>query len=183
MLNKSWNVKRKMPNDSRGFTLLEVLLYLAIFSSVIGSIIGLSNLVITQRVHNQVVSEVNYQAEAVTASVIRTIQQATNVTTPSLGQTSNSLTLAMPNSAANPTIYNAYNDGTTTRLRISEGSPAILNYLTSSHAAVSNLSFTNAGLTGSKGSIKIQFTLSYKNNSVRHEYNYAKTFYGAANIR
>ncbi len=167
----------------RGFTLLEILLYLVIFSSVIGAIISLSNTAISQRVKNQVTSDVNYQAEATLASIIQAIQSASSVTTPTLGGNSASLTLVMPNSATNPTIYDTYNDGLTTRLRLREGSPAVSNYLTSSHAVLSNLSFTNAGVPGSKGSIKIQFDLAYKNGGTRQEFVYTKTYYGTANIR
>ena len=50
-------IKKLNHPDSRGFTLVEILLYIAIFGLVIGAVVGLSTLSITQRVKNQVMAD------------------------------------------------------------------------------------------------------------------------------
>ena len=169
--------------NNRGFTLLEVMLYLVLFSLVVGGIIALSHSVLSQRVKNQVIAEVNYQAEAVNAAIIRAVHEASSVSAPTPGNGAGSLTLAMPSSQINPTVFQAVFDSSTTRLQISEGSPAVKNFLTNSHVTIGNLNFTNAAVSGGKDSIKFQFDLSYKSSSQRSEYQFTKSFFGAADIK
>jgi hypothetical protein len=88
----------------------------------------------------------------------------------------------MPTNAANPTVFSSYNDGTTTHLEISQGSPAVSTYLTNSHVILSNLNFSNKGLSSAPGSILYSFTLTYKTSSILQEFNFQKNFYGAATL-
>ena len=173
---------RKLNTNQQGFTLLELLIYVAIFSTIIGAIVGLAVLASGQKVSSQVTADINYQGEAAMALITQTVHQATSITTPAAGSSSSSLTLAMPTSAANPTVFSTYNDGSTNRLQINEGSPAVQNKLTNAHANVTNLTFTNRSLTGAKGSVLIQFTITYKSTSTSAEFTFSKTFYGAATI-
>lgn len=175
--------KLHAPSHRTGFTLVEVLLYIGIFTVIISAIVGLLILATAQRVKNQVIADVNYQGEAVMASLTTAVHGAGSVTAPALGAASPSLTLAMPNPTVNPTVYDAFSDGTTSRLRLAEGSPAVQTNLTNSHVTVSGLSFSNVGLAGSKGSIKVQFTLSYNNPSGNDSYNFSRTFYGSADLQ
>ncbi|MBI4034752.1 type II secretion system protein [Candidatus Saccharibacteria bacterium] len=179
----SKHTENRKPKTEKGFTLLEILLYLAIFAVTIGSIVGLSQAAISQRIKNQVIAEVNYQGEAVLASLSQAIRSAASVTSPALGESSASLTLATAAGSTNPTIFQAITDSGRTRLRLSEGSPASSYFLTNSHVRLSNLSFVNAGADGTAGSIKIQFDLSYESDSPRHEYVFSKTYWGATNLK
>ena len=111
------------------------------------------------------------------------VHDASAVTAPALGSSGATLSLTLPASAVNPTSFDASSDSVTTHLRVNEGAGPVSNYLTNSHVSLSGLSFSNVGLAGSKGSIKIRFTLTYKNYSGRDEYNFSKTFYGAASLR
>lgn len=166
----------------QGFTLIELLIYVAIFATMIGAVVGLALSASAERVNSQVVSDLNYQGEASMALIIQTVRQAGQITAPTAGNSSSSLQLKMANSAVNPTTFAIVNDGTTSRLQMGEGLPAVANNLTNARVAVSNLTFTNMSLNGTKGSVRIQLTLRYRTNSVRHELQYAKTFYGAATI-
>ena len=181
-VNRKHTENRKQPTEN-GFTLLEILLYLAIFGATIGSVIGLAQVSLGQRVKSQVISEVNYQADAALASISQAIKTASSVTSPALGTSSSSLTLAMPNPSLNPTVFESYDNGNTTRLRLSEGNPPTRYYLTNSHSVLANLNFSNYGLAGTKGSIQTRFDLSYKNDAGRDEYDFSKSFYGTANGR
>ena len=174
--------KMKNLDNQKGFTLLELLIYVAIFSTIIGAIVGLAVLASGQKISSQVTADINYQGESVMSLITQTVHQATSITTPTPGNSSGNLTLVMPAASANPTTFSSYNDGSTNRIQINEGSPAVQNKLTNAHANVTNLVFTNQSLTGTKGSVLIQFTLTYKSTSQLTEFNYSKTFYGAATI-
>jgi type II secretory pathway pseudopilin PulG len=171
-----------MKNNHRGFTLIELLIYVTIFSTMIGAVVGLAAIATAQKASSQITSDVNYQGEATMALLSQTIHQATSITSPTVGTTGGSLTLVMPASSVNPTVFTSYNDGTTNRLQMKEGSTPISNYLTNSHASLSNLVFTNMSLPSTKGSVLIKFTLTYRTTSARQELQFSKTFYGAATI-
>ncbi|HUD06771.1 MAG TPA: prepilin-type N-terminal cleavage/methylation domain-containing protein [Candidatus Saccharimonadales bacterium] len=169
-------------NDQSGFTLAEVLLYLAIFSLVIGAIVGLAAITSLQRVKSEAIAEVNYQGESNVSLIDQTIRNASSINDPAMANSDTMLSLTVVDAGNNPTVFDSYNDGTTNRLRLSEGSPANVTYLTSSHVNLSGLSFINEGLFNTKGSILFHFTLSYQSGSSLAEYNYVKTFYGAATL-
>jgi len=166
-----------------GFTLFEVIVYVAIFALIIGAVVGLAILATSQRQKDEVVSIVNLQGESVLGLMTSTIDGAKSITSPALGSSANAITLAMPPGSTNPTVLSSYNDGSVNRLEITEGSsPAVASYLTNSHVNLSNLSFTNKGLAGTSGSILISFTLTYVSSSNLQEFNYQRSFYGATTI-
>ncbi|MBA3679123.1 type II secretion system protein [Candidatus Saccharibacteria bacterium] len=170
-------------NTARGFTLIELLLYVAIISVVISSIMFVAISSISQRVHNQAVTEVDYQGEAVISQITQQLRNATAVSTPGTGTTSSSLSFSTLIAANNPTIYDIINDGSRNRLRIREGISATTNYLTNNKVTVDSLSFNNVTATGGKNSIKIQLTISAYNPSNRSELQFQKTYYGTATLR
>ena len=173
---------RRLHHQQSGFSVIELLIYITIFSTMIGAVVGLAVLASGQKVNSQATADINYQGEATMALITQTIHQATAITAPTPATNSASLTLSMPNTAVNPTVFSTYNDGTTTRFRISEGSPAVTNNLTNSHVTVSNLTFTNMSLPSTKGSVLIAFTITYRTGSARQEFSVSKRFMGAATI-
>jgi prepilin-type N-terminal cleavage/methylation domain-containing protein len=173
---------KPLRTDKRGFTLIEVILYITIFAMIIGAIAGLTIPTVSQRQKNEVITAVNYQGEAVLSLMSQSVHQASSINAPSLGASSSALSLVMPTQSVNPTIFSSYNDGATTHLEISQGNPAVNSYLTNSHVILSNLTFNNLGLSGTKGSILISFTLSYTSSSPLEEFSYQKTFSGASSI-
>lgn len=149
---------------------------------MIGSIVGLALSTAAEKTRAQVTADVNYQGEAVMSLITQTIHQASSINSPTSGNSGTSLSLSMSNSAVNPTTFILTNDGTTSRFQIGEGAPAINNNLTNARVVVSNLNFTNMSLSGTKGSVLIKYTITYRTPSPRQELQYSKTFYGAATI-
>lgn len=175
MLNKSHN------HNQSGFTLIELLLYVAILSVIMASIIFVAISTVTQRVRNQAVAEVNYQGEAIMNQMTQSIRNSSTLNTPTIGNSGSSLSVNTVVAANNPTVYASVNDGARNRIRITEGSTN--NYLTNNKVTISGLSFSNVAISGSRDSIKIQYTISAYNPSNRPELNYQKTFYGSATLR
>lgn len=169
-------------SSQEGFTLIELLIYVAIFATMIGAVVGLAVLTTSQKTISANTADINYQGEATMSLITQTVRRATAISSPTAANSSGGLILAMSDASVNPTSFGSFNDGTTTRLRMSEGNPAINNNLTNSRVTVSDLTFTNMSLPSTKGSVQIRFTLTYRTNSVRQELQLSKTFYGAATI-
>lgn len=165
-----------------GFTLIELTLYLAIFSSIIGSVVGLGIVATGQRVKSQAVAEVTYQGESALAFISQAVRDAISIASPSQGSSGSTLNLVMSAAPTNPTLFDTFTTGSATQLRVSEGSAVNRYFLTNSHVTMSGLNFSNVGLSGTKGSIKIQFTLNYLDASSRSEGNFSKTFYGGVTL-
>jgi len=167
---------------SEGFTLIEVILYIGIFSLIIGGIVSLAFLSTAQRTQNQTRADVNYQGQAVMASIVQAIHQAKAITSPAPGNNSASLTLAMNDSSVDPTIFDTNIHSNYSAAEISEGSPGTQNDLTNSTVTISNLKFTNMSVGSSDNSILITFDLTYNNTLNRQEFDYTQSFSGGATI-
>lgn len=162
----------------KGFTLIELLLYISLVSIMIFSIVTLYMNLISARVKNQVVGEVEQQAVSVLQVITQTGRNATAINTPLLNQTGNFLSLAVTDGTKNPTVF----DQSGGIIRITEGAGSAIP-LTSGLVNISGLTFSNLSNGSTPGTFRVQFTLTYVNTSGRNELNYSKTFYATATIR
>src|SRR3989339_367275 len=110
-------IKAKKNN---GFTLVEVLLYVMILSAMTLTISVLLFLVFQARVKGQTIAEVEQNGQRVMQIVAQTIRNADSITSPTIGTSAKSLTLVVPTSTKNPTIFSL--SGST--IQIKEGSNA-----------------------------------------------------------
>jgi type II secretory pathway pseudopilin PulG len=156
-----------------GFSLIETLLYLGIMSVAVVAISAVFLIILQASIKYQAITEVNAQGTQVLQLMTQSIRNAKLVNSPTQGTSGSTLSINTNTSTNNPTIF----DLSGGIIRIKEGSSSAVP-LTNSQITVSNLIFLN--LTNS---IKIQFTLNYKNPENRNEYNYKETFYGTANVR
>ncbi|HEX6462008.1 MAG TPA: prepilin-type N-terminal cleavage/methylation domain-containing protein [Candidatus Saccharimonadales bacterium] len=157
--------------QQRGYTLIELLLYVVVISSLLTSITYFFGVIVEARVKNQTIAEVNDQGSATIDGITQTIRNATSISTPAAGASAASLTLVVPTGSLSPTIYSL--NGTV--LQIKEGTAANVA-LTSGDVQVSNLLFKNLTRAGTPGIVQVSFTLSRINPVGRNEYDYQKTF-------
>lgn len=163
-----------------GYTLIELLLYAAMLSMVLMVVVAFFGTTLEARVKNQSITEVNDQAMAVMDYLTRTIHNASSITTPAVGSSGQTLTLAMADTNLNPTIFSL--TGTTpTTLQVKEGSGA-QTPLTNDKVQLSNLSFNNLSRPSTPGIIQITFTLSRVNPASRNEFTYQKNFTTSAEL-
>lgn len=162
----------------KGFTLIELLLYISLVSIMIFSIVIFYMNLVSARVKNQVVGEVEQQAAQVIQIITQTGRNATAINTPLANQAGTSLSLAVVDGTKNPTVFDVSGGA----IRIQEGVGSAVP-LTSGSVGVSGLTFSNLSSSGSHGTFRIQFTLTYVNSGGRNEFNYNKTFYATATIR
>lgn len=163
---------------AQGFTLIELLLYIGISSSVLLLTALLLGTTLEASVKNQTISEVDQQGTFAMDTILRTIRNASSISSPGSGVTLGSLTIAVSVPAENPTTFSL--SGGALRVQKGVASPMAL---TSNTVAVSGVSFQNLSSVGSPGNIRVVFTITRTNVSGRGEYSYSKTFVGTASLR
>lgn len=156
----------------KGFSLIELLLYVSIAAIVVLVVSGLLYTILQARVKNQTIAEVDQQGAQLVQIINQIVRNSQSVNSPTSGS-SNSLSLGQTNASVNPTVF----DLSSGVLRITEGSGSAVP-LTNSRVSISGLTFQNLS-----DSIKFQFTISHINSGSRSEYDYTKNFYGTANVR
>lgn len=162
----------------KGFTLIELLLYISISSIILLSISLFLSILIKSRVKNQTIAEVEQQGLQVMQIITQTVRNSTTINSPAQGVSDTSLSINTIVPANNPTVF----DLSSSAIRIKEGTAAVIP-LINSRVAASGLSFSNLSLTGTPGTVRIQFTLTNINNVGTNEYSFAKTFIGSATLR
>lgn len=160
-----------------GYTLIELLLYIAMLGILLPSVVMFMGAAVETRVKNQTITEVNEQGMAAMDTVTQIIRNANAITAPAAAASGAALTVTVPTASLSPTIF----DVSGSALRVKEGAAAAIP-LTSNDVQVSNLTFTNLTRSGTAGTVQVSFTLSYVNNSGRNEYNYQKTFTTTAEL-
>ncbi len=167
-----------------GFTVVELLLYTVTIGIIILIISATLSLLMASRTKNQTIAEVEGQGAFVMNLITQTVRNATAINSPLVGAPSSTLNINVPTVPLDldPTEFNI-SGGVIQIIQDVGGANTTTNSLTSSRVTASGLTFTNLTRSGTDGTIKIQFTLTYVNTSGRNEYDYAKTFYGSATIR
>lgn len=165
--------------SQKGFSLVEMLLYVAISSVMLFSLSLLLSFLFGGRVKNQSITDVNQQGLQVMQLITQTVRNAKSVDSPALGATDTSLSLTMSDPLLSPTVFDI-SSGT---VRIKEGSNPLIP-LTNSHVTVSSFIFQNISSTSSTDRIvRLSFTMDHSNPSSRNENSFTKTFTGSATLR
>ncbi|KKR10536.1 MAG: hypothetical protein UT39_C0018G0009 [Candidatus Woesebacteria bacterium GW2011_GWA1_39_21] len=164
----------------RGFTLIEMILYIAIVSIFLTGLVYFTWDLIYGRLKSYIQQEVNQNIRFASARIIYEIRNAKSVNSPTSGS-SETLSLTMSDVNRNPTIIDVANG----RLRIGYGSSGTCPtsnpcYLTSNKVSLSELSFSNLTKDGSKN---IKFTLTVSSFGDREELNKSETFESAVELR
>lgn len=161
----------KILRISTGYTLVELLLYVAMLGILLSAVTYFFGTAADARIKNQTINEVNEQGAFLLQSMTQTIRGATSITTPAIGASGSSLTIVVPTSSLSPTTYSLSNGV----MQIKEGTAAAVS-LTNSRVQISSFTVTNLSRSGTKGIVQLRFTVSHSNPSARAEYDYSRTF-------
>ena len=167
----------RLPRQS-GYTLIELLLYIAMLGILLPTVVGFMGLAVETRVKNQSIAEVNEQGMAAMDYITQTLRNANAITTPAAAASGSSLTITVPTAGLSPTIFDLSGSSA---LQVKEGTTAAIP-LTSSDVQISNLTFSNLTRSGTAGAVQVSFTVSRVNTSGRNEYDYQKTFTTTAEL-
>lgn len=163
--------------SGKGFTLVELILYVAIASILLSATTLFLGALVEVRVKNQTIAEVNGQGMAALDYLTQTIRNAAGIVSPATTTSASSAVLNTLSPALSPTTF----DTASGVLRVTEG--ATTTVLTNARVAASNLTITNLSSALTPGTLRISFTLSYVNATGRNEYEYVRTFVGSATLR
>jgi len=170
-------MQKEKIKKNNGISLVETIIYVAIFSMIVTTFVSFSSSMTSSRLHNQMMLEINDQGSSAMKTITQAIRNASAVTSPTIGSSDSSLTLSMYSSPINPTVF-SFSSGV---LYITEGAGSQI-VLTNSKVVVSNLTFSNFSRASTRDIIKISFTLTSANSGGLGG-SYAYTFNGSAQVR
>lgn len=166
-------------NTCKGFTLVEMVLYVALCSILLLSLSTFLSFLLQSRVKSQSIAEVNQQGFQMMQFMTQAIRNGKTVTSPLDASTSTTLSVTTAVPLLSPVVFSASG----TSLMIQEGSGKQIK-LTNSRVAVSSLVFQNISTaTNTEKTVKISFVLSYTSSSTKQEYVYSKLFQSSATLR
>lgn len=164
--------------NKKGFTLIELILYIAIVGIISLVLIVFLGDLLESRIKNQTIMEVEQQGELIMQRVLQAGRNANFITSPATSTSGGGLTLVMVSSTLNPTIF-ALSGGAITLKE-----DGLNTYdLNNNKVLVSNLVFSNLSRVGTRGNFRVSFTVSASSTPGRYEYEYSKNFIGSASLR
>jgi len=166
------------PKANDGFTLIEMLVYVGIFSIVDSAIVAFMQLMTQSRINNQIVLEVNDQGAQVVRVITQAIRNSSGINSPATSTTASSLSINTTLASTTPTVFSLVSGV----LYKTEGANPSLA-LTNNKVSASNLQFTNLSRSSTPGTARFSFTLSDNITSAQAQYNFSSIFYGSASLR
>ncbi len=160
----------KLKTKSDGFTLIEILVYIAIFAVSATFLIGILTVVLKIQNKQGSATELNQQISFVNNTIQRLVQDASLVDMTN-GTPSNTLTLRTSQTSLDPTKI--YLSGTTIYLQQGDPSSAPKIPLTNSSVKVDSFSATKYENPGGPAVVQIDLTLRY--NSQNPQNNISRT--------
>lgn len=151
--------------EKQGFTLIEILIYIAILALVFVSMIVFFLNNISSNIKANSYQEVQQNGRFVMTKISQEMKKAIGINSPVPGSSGTSLSLVMSDSNLNPTVLDLNNG----KLRIAQGSSAPVD-LTTDQVLVTNLQFTNLSYAGTPGTVRTEMTIEYLNPANKSEY-------------
>jgi type II secretory pathway pseudopilin PulG len=158
--------------NKKGFTLVELILYVTLASVLLIGFAMLIPYVLESRLKNQVILEVEEQARVVSSYMGLEIRNAEGVNSPAAGASGGSLSLDVVAGVDDPTVFDLNSDS----LRVTKGA-APSDVLTNDKVKVTSLNFVNLTRPDTAGAVRVEFTIEYNNPSNRSSFDYSKDFY------
>lgn len=167
-----------MRKNQSGYTLLELLLYIAISGSLLLVISSFFGLTITSRSKYQAINDVNQEAYAAIAYINRTTRNASAISSPAAGTTSTALDIASESPNPATTSFSVDNG----RLRVKTGNDPYV-FLTNETVEVTNFSVQNLSRPSTPGTVRVSFTMKRKTSLQAKKYQFENNFITSASLR
>jgi Tfp pilus assembly protein PilW len=172
------DLRFKTENFKGGFTLVEMLVYTAMFTVMISALTAFMSVLSQSRIRNQSVLEVNDQGTQVMRVITQNLRNAVYINSPATSTTGSTLSINTTLASTTPTTFTLTNGV----IFLTQGAnPSVA--LTNNKVIVSNLSFTNLSRASTYGNAKVFFTLVSNSASTKAKYNYSNVFYGGGSLR
>lgn len=152
----------------KGFTIIELLVYLAIFSVVVVAFVTIFIGIIRVQSNQSSEAEVETQSQFLLQQVQYYVEQSSLVDMPQ-DTPSTTLTLRMANPALDPT-YITLSSGTLYLQQTATGTPVALS---SNAVTISSLSFTKHSNAPSHDSVSVAMTVAYNTSNIEQAFSQA----------
>lgn len=158
----------------KAYTLVEVMLYLALLGAMLGVLAGFVTIIGQTKSRVNVAFQVDSEGVQISQLINTELEQLDSISSPSQGNSASSI---------------SYTDDTVSKqLNLNSGDLVfqedVNSYtLNSSNVSISNLTFENLSTESVHNTLRYEFTIEYINTDGRIESNYSKTFYGTKTIR
>lgn len=166
--------KQKMQS---GFTLIEILLYMALSTMMVALMGGIGVNVFSGFVKSKAAEELQYNTQFVTEKIRSTISQAEAITAPAQGESGTVLSLTMSDAAKDPTVI----DVSEGRVRIREGAGAA-EFISGDGVDVYSAEFLNVTPAESVGSVRAVLHMGLRNPEDRTIHYASSTIYTTVNL-
>ena len=164
--------------NRKGFSLVETIIYVAIFSIFIAGTASFLNTMTSSRLNNQMVLEINDQGSSVMKTMTQSIRNANQVNSPTITNTALNLSLVTSLASTSPTVFSQ--GGGVLYMSEGAGSPVAL---TNNKVVVSDLTFSNLSRPDTPNIIKISFNLTSTNATSSSSGQYSFVFNGSGALR
>ena len=98
-------MKKKNLKKNNGYTLIELVLYISLFTIMISAISISFSLFFDSKIKNQTIMEVDGEGAQIMQIITQTIRNANSINSPILGASDTSLSLNVVNPILDPTVF------------------------------------------------------------------------------
>jgi type II secretory pathway pseudopilin PulG len=158
-----------------GTTLVELLLFMAILSLVIGMILPILFSATENRLLQQTISTVEQNGGQALQNITLRVRQAERILVPAMGQTGAVLALQTGSGSTNPTIIGIHSGSLVVIRR------ATKQIITSSQVAITNFVVRNTSTSSTRQSLEISFKVS-RTIRLQQPHSYGRVFEGGFNL-
>lgn len=147
--------------DNQAFTLIELLLFMGLFTIILGVLTNLFSVIIDTQSEVESTSAVENDSKFITTRIMYDIQRAEDITTPSsLGAQTSTLRLTIDGETYEYTVTNG-------NLQLTVDSET--DMLNGNLTQISEISFQRFGNIGGKHAIRLNFTIDSRNETAAGE--------------
>src|SRR3990167_568525 len=176
LLGINFNMK-----NQRGFTFIELILYVAIVTIILSAIVPFAWSAIETGVKSAVQQEVNANARYISERIKYEIRNSTDINLPVVGSSGTTLSIVASIPATNPTIIDR--DLPTGNITIKQGAGSTVN-LNSANTVISSLTFTSYTSGDNKTKhIRFNMTVLASFAATRQEYQDSVVIESSAEVR
>lgn len=167
-----------MKKQQKGFTLIEILLYISLSVVMVALLAGVGSNVLSSLTKAKAHGEIQYNAQFAMERVRALVKEAQSVDIPVKSATSSTLSLTMSDISKNPTIIEVVEG----RMYIQEGNsePQIL---TGKNILITSSEFSNVTYDGGVGSVRVAFQMGLNNPDNMVDFRTSAAFYTTINLQ
>jgi len=164
---KNFLIKNSAQN--KGFSLMEFLIYIAVFAGVATILVAILTTVSRISVRQSATDELNQQTFFIQSTIQRLVREASLIENPA-GVSSTTLKLRMASSTLDPTLI--YTDASGTAIYLKQGNKDATS-LTTDKVKVPNFSITKYENPGGLAVVQVDLTLAYNSSNPQQQFSRA----------